>query len=56
MVVNSSLMLKNQVKGNLDRGLLEQNQFSPHYEICKLYDLVDEVVDMMRGQAEQLQI
>lgn len=47
LVINTAHMLQNQIKGSLDRNLLDQNEFKPQWQKCQLYKVVDHVIDLM---------
>lgn len=45
-------MLLNQVKGNLDRHLLDQNHFEPQLAPHNINSLIQQSVDMLQLQAQ----
>jgi len=51
MIENTSQLLLNQVKGNLDRNLLDQELFSPQLEAFPLFKLVAQTRDMLKSTA-----
>ena len=56
LVICTAQMLQNQVKGNLDRNLLEQNEFTPQLGFVYLQEMVESVLFMFKTEAEQLKL
>jgi signal transduction histidine kinase len=52
LIVNSTDLLLNQVKGNLDKELLENDMFEPNLDESNLKEVVDNVLGILELQAE----
>lgn len=52
IIVNVSQLIKMNLKDLLDKSLLENGKLKPIFEEHNLFQLLQSVVDMMKGQAE----
>lgn len=54
IVINTTFMLMNQVKGNLDKNLLDLNLFQVNLDRHSLTGVIKEAVDMLRLKGEMV--
>ncbi len=56
MIICTSKLLLTQVKGLLDKSLMENGHFTLQLEKTKILEIVKETVDILQGQASLRQI
>ena len=47
LIVNTADLLLRNVKGNLDRNLMNRGTFLPNLEACNVYDVIDYCIKML---------
>ena len=47
LIVNSAKLLQCQMKDLLDRSLLKNGQMTPHYELRRVIEIVQEAMDIL---------
>lgn len=52
LITNTAAMLTNQVKGNLDKNMLEKNVFRPNLQSHAINKVVETTIKILRMQAD----
>lgn len=52
LILNSSKLLLSQVNMLLDKSLMENNCLTPHLEQNRIFEIVRDIVEILKGQAQ----